>query len=62
MDEDIDVDLPTVDGIPIPPYQPLSYGAPGPCTDKGMEQGLITAIVVGTAFAVLYLIALLLQH
>jgi len=33
-DDNVDVDMPTVDGIPIPPYEPLSYPNPGPITEE----------------------------
>jgi hypothetical protein len=56
-----DVDLPEVDGIPIPPYQPLSYGAPGPVTDEGMKWGLIIVVALAVACPTLLFIALLLK-
>jgi hypothetical protein len=55
-----DVDLPTVDGIPIPPYGIKSQPV-GPCTDKDMEHGLLLAIGMGLACLALFVIAVILK-
>jgi hypothetical protein len=57
-----DVHLPKVDGIPIPPYEPLSYPNPGPLTDKDMHRGFVLALARGVACLILYVIAVVLKH
>jgi hypothetical protein len=59
----VDVDLPEVDGIPIPPYEPKTkVQYPLTVTDNDMKWGLILAVGLGLACATLYFVALLLQH
>ena len=55
------VDLPEVDGIPIPPYGIPSQPSQ-PLTDKDMENGLKLLFWAGVTFLILLGIAVILSH
>ena len=59
MDKDTDMDMPTVDGIPIPPYEPLSYPPSPPLTDKDVQNGLILAISLPVVVVILFFLFVL---